>query len=702
MLLKKDFGYLGAAGQTRVTAFENETIFTALCGCDNAGYTVTWTLDAPIADSYILVPGCAYDGNRFETVLRRYPPMFLESELEINPPVRITEVPHLSKNGDSFMDVTTGDLTVPCVCVLNKRTQQGFMVFFDQGAHGLNHGVTLEQQGDLLHVTLRAPAKRRLVYRWYDGVPSLRVNDHVDAPLSVKAGDETHIRHDVYTFPCADIPALYEAFFEQRHRHLDGSIPASLPGSTLSSMLQNLFDTLRYNEEYKLYHLDTLEKSARNKFTFWQAGWVGGGMNTLPAIVHGDALARKRAVDTLKFAAKYQSKAGFYYGIVHDGKVYHDCFGKYEGRYNMILIRKHADLVYYMFKQIIALKEAALEVDPVIFDSAAAGADALVKLWEKYGQMGQFINAETGEIVAGGSTAGAIAPAALCAAYEVTGKTHYLNCAKEIGKYFYETATLKGVTTGGPGEILQCPDSESAAALLESFTALCETCVDGPVWLPAARAAAHQLASWVVSYDFDFPKESRFGKRGVHTLGSVWANVQNKHSAPGLCTLSAAAFLKLYRLTGDERYLRIMSEIARFIPQTASCPTAPLHTVKGELMHWGEICERVNMSDWEGRSCVGDSIFGSAAWPEVSGMMNYLEVPGVYVAAETKNVYVSDHVNAFIESGVLHIENPTAYDACVKVMIESDLSQNIPLGMYWQERMQTVSISAGKRVEISL
>lgn len=83
-------------------------------------------------------------------------------------------------------------------------------------------------------------------------------------------------------------------------------------------------------------------------------------------------------------------------------------------------------------------------------------------------------------------------------------------------------------------------------------------------------------------------------------------------------------------------------------------------------------------------------------------MMNYLEVPGVYVTADTKKVYVSDHVNAFIEGGSLHIENPTAYDAQVKVMVETEQSIDIPLGMYWQQMMRTVYIGAGESTEIKL
>jgi hypothetical protein len=160
--------------------------------------------------------------------------------------------------------------------------------------------------------------------------------------------------------------------------------------------------------------------------------------------------------------------------------------------------------------------------------------------------------------------------------------------------------------------------------------------------------------------------------------------------------------LKLYRLTGEEKYLSVMCDIARFIPQTASCPTAPMCTTDGKRMNDGEICERVNMSDWEGTHGVGDSIFGSASWPEVSAMMNYLEVPGVYVTADTKKVYVSDHVNAYVKDGILHIENPTAYAARVKLLIEQEASLSVPLGLYWQNRMQTVSIPAGKSISLSL
>jgi zinc transporter ZupT len=55
-------------------------------------------------------------------------------------------------------------------------------------------------------------------------------------------------------------------------------------------------------------------------------------------------------------------------------------------------------------------------------------------------------------------------------------------------------------------------------------------------WLRYARENAHYCASWVVSYNYRFPEKSEFGRHDMKTVGSVFANIQNKHSAPGICT----------------------------------------------------------------------------------------------------------------------------------------------------------------------
>lgn len=52
------------------------------------------------------------------------------------------------------------------------------------------------------------------------------------------------------------------------------------------------------------------------------------------------------------------------------------------------------------------------------------------------------------------------------------GQPSYLDIACKAGDYYYDNHLAKGYVGGGPVEILQAPDSESAAALAESFVAL--------------------------------------------------------------------------------------------------------------------------------------------------------------------------------------------------------------------------------------
>lgn len=693
------YGYSGEAANTRVAHNSSETLFTALRASDNAAYWVDITLHAPIAESYIMIPACAYNGNRFKAVARKYPPMYIESEFGADVPVRMTQVPRLAPEGDSFMDVTTGDMSVPCVCVFDKANSTGFMLFFSQGAHDLNYGVSLDQVGDTLRIRLRAPARRRLVYRWYDGIPSLRELPDADPPLSVQPGDATSIDHCIFTFLCDSVTALYREFFRKRLLLYRGAPHASLPFSAFWDMSLAELDRAHFVEPEGFYALNAQDGRETSIYSVWQPGWVGGGMNTLPVICHGDSTSVTRAVRTLEFAARQQSAAGWYYGVYAKGKTYHDCFHHYGDRCSMVLVRKHADLTYFMFKQIAILERTGRAVPETVRASAEKAADALVKLWNENGQLGQFLNGETGSIVVGGSASGAIAPAALCAAYTVTRKHEYAACARELGEHFY-AATLAGITTGGPGEILQAPDSESAAALVESFIALYE--LDGKRWLSCARDAAYQLSSWVVAYDYAFPADSRFGRMGIHAAGSVWANVQNKHSAPGLCTLSAAMLMKLYRATGDTAYMDLMQQIAHYSPQSASHPERPMTTMSGTALRPGEMCERVNLSDWEGTEGVGDSIFGASSWPEVAMMLTWLEVPGIYIDIDSNRIWTSDHVNAYIAGNKLRIENPTVYPARVKLLAETAEHRARTLGLWWQDMLKTVSVAPGDTAEIDI
>ena len=213
-MLRKEY-YTDSNDKFLCVHSQNETRYKALCDVNDAYLEVSFLLEAPIKDTYIMIPACCYNGNRFKAVHRKYAPMFLEDEFGLNIPTTMTEVPRLSPKGDSFMDVTTGDMAVPCVCVFNKELCQGFMIFFNQENKGLNNGITLEQGGDILKIKITAPAKRRLVYRWIDMYPSLYKIPEADAPLNISADDEIVIKHQIFSFKCNSIKELYSHFLKK-------------------------------------------------------------------------------------------------------------------------------------------------------------------------------------------------------------------------------------------------------------------------------------------------------------------------------------------------------------------------------------------------------------------------------------------------------------------------------------------------------
>jgi hypothetical protein len=157
----------------------------------------------------------------------------------------------------------------------------------------------------------------------------------------------------------------------------------------------------------------------------------------------------------------------------------------------------------------------------------------------------------------------------------------------------------------------------------------------------------------------------------------VYANVQNKHSAPGICTLSGDSLFKLFRATDDKRYLELITEMAHNLPQYLSRHD---HPISGMPAGW--MSERVEMSDW--LEPIGEIFYGSC-WCEVSNMLVYMEIPGLYVQIDTGLVYAIDHIEtSVVENTPLHlavrVTNPTAFPAKVKVLAENSKDTAHPLG----------------------
>ena len=529
------------------------------------------------------------------------------------------------------------------------------------------------------------------------GVPS------TDSPRTFKAGDSLTLRFMVHLFDCPDVPALFSRFFECRQDLEEASSPPTpvLPLSAAFGIIETKYREDQWEEQPGFLRVGVDDA---NIYNTWQAGWVGGGMNSLAFLADGTALSRERARATMDavFGA-LQSPNGFVRPIMAAGRAYGDDFSD-TGNTNVLLVRRDADVLIFAARHILLLQKRREPVPAQWLGGLSRLAGAIARLWERHGQFGQFVDIRSEAILQGGTASAAIASGGLALAAGILGDTRLLQTAGASARRHHERYVRTGLLCGGPGEALQCPDSESAFGMLESLVTLYESTGDA-AWVPLAEECARICASWCVSYDFRFPEESTFGRMGMRTAGSVWANVQNKHAAPGICTLSGASLLRLYRATGDPRYLRLCREIAHNLPQYLSRADRPVHAVDGRALPPGWMSERVNMSDWETKDGVGEVFYGSC-WCEVSCLLTYTEIPGIWVHTDTGEAVCFDAVEAVVTDAadrwLLRVRNSTVFDAAVKVLAEPRSAFGRPWGECVLEGCPVLSVPAGGEARMEL
>lgn len=551
-------------------------------------------------DAYVFMPACAYNGNRFKRVMRGYPPMYRPDEVGADAEPLINDVPALNKDGSGEIEVTTGDMATPCVGIFYREAKQGILIYTEQAVKGRNLGFSLKA-GELM---ISCPAKRKEMYRF--GVSNAKGDDQ---GIAVIKGEQVEVGIAVVEFACGSMAEFYKKFFDTRKSLLHNDREPNMYTDELWNVMERHFNTANWSGQYYA------EASK-----IWQCGWVGGGMSSYPLMKHGKEQSVQRAAATVDFMTEHQAKSGFFYGFIKNGIIMDDSFG-YEGMEKIHLVRKSADGLYFLFKHFTLGTPKQQWVQ-----SAKRCADAFVKLFESYGTFGQFVDVESGELIVGSSSAGAMAIGALARAGRYFGSECYMKIAKQAGEMYYRRFISNGISMGAIGEALCAPDSESIFAFVESYVALYEETKEEK-WLSYAQDCAHMASSWVVTYSYMFPEGSEFERLKINTVGSVFANVQNKHSAPGITSLSGDAVYKLWLYTGDERYLELIRDIASFMPQCVSRKERPIHAREpgNPAMPEGYINERVNMSDWEGKECIGTVFYGTC-WCETSLILTFSEL----------------------------------------------------------------------------
>lgn len=675
---------------------------------NDANVSIGLKLDPWSQLNYLLMPAAAYNGNRFRVSEQQYPPMLeLEDEIGVDIPTTITDVPRLNLNeGPSIIELRTGDLATPAVGCFLDHQKKGLLLLTYQGTTLGDSGLTVEESGDRSEATISisAPAVRS---RKYSMCNTKEPSD--DRGYDFHEQDEVTIKFRLYVFDCPDIPSLFD-YFSKIRKDLTGptAFRHEIPFSAAWDILEEKYNRDNWQRDFEFYRSST---SPDTTFGEWQTGWVGGAINTYPMLAIGNGLSKERSVKTLNFLFDtIQAPSGFLYGIFCKGNRLGDAFRHHEET-SIVLLRKNADVLYFMTKQLMLLDKLGEPIPDGWKEGMIRACDAFVRLWNKYGQFGQFVDLDKEEIIIGGSASVGIAPAGLALAGQYFERADYVKIAKLAGQYYYDHFVKQGVTTGAPGEICQCPDSESAFALLESYVVLFETTEDRK-WLNMAEETAKLCATWVVSYDFEYAEETEFCKLDLRSTGAVWASVQNKHAAPGICTFSGASLFKLYRATANEFYLELLQEIAHNLPQYMSRADRPLRISWGGNREGtaysppGWMGERVNLSDWEGKENIGE-VAGGSCWCEVSCMLTYFEVPGVYIQSDTGYICVIDHVDAEVIDNnaatmAVKLTNSTKFEAQVKVFVESTSDMARTLGENALLDQQSIVIEPGSEYTLTI
>ncbi len=679
----------------KANCFDVQLFFHCIAGSlSNAALSLDINIEKWAKENYVLLPAAIYNGNRVNAIKQPYLSFWSDArDIGIDKPQLVSDIPRLNINdGPSAFQQRSGDMSTPAVGYFVPAAKKCFWMLMEQNNRLGDYGVDMEENVSRTRasITITSPVVREL-YSYYiadNAVPSK------DKPADFVAGDTLTIAARIYFFDAARLQDLYNYFPAIKNDLLfEKPSPPAVPFSVAYSMLQEKFNRQNFEPKFGYYSVGMRE----NCYQDWQIGWTGGLISTYPLLMNGADSTVNNVVKNFDWLfAGGISPSGYFWDTGEKGNKWFGIFpGTTVGK-DLHLLRKSGDGLLYAFKQFDAFKQKNIAIKPAWEKGVKTVADAFVTTWRKYAQLGQYVNNTTGELIIGGSTSGGIVPGALMLAAAYFNQPVYATIAKEIAQDYFDKYVSKGLIYGGAGDAMQNFDSESCYGLLESYMVLYEQTGEKK-WLNIAEDVAMQFATWVSSYDFVFPPKTTLAKLGKKTTGVVWANTQNKHGAPGICTHSGVALLRLYRATGNEYFLHLLQLIANAIPQYMATNEKP---IAGLQTSW--ISERVSTTDWlEG---IGE-IFPGSTWSETSMMLAATELPGIYIDAEKQRIVSFDQVKATLvktnkNKMLLEIFNPTIYPCIVTVLTDNKSTLQLPMVPVYKAALNTISLKPFEKRKI--
>ena len=665
--------------QKKVTAiaakpgcYEVQLVFRCTAGSlSSAAVSMDMDMEQWSVNNYVLMPAAVYNGNRVKSIKQPYLSFWADArDIGIDKPQLVSDIPRLNINeGPSRIQQRSGDMSTPAIGFFNPDAKKGFWLLTNQAATKQDNGIDIEENNSRTNavITITAPVVRE----HYNYFIADNTAPSKDKPANFTKGDSVVLTARVYFFNCNNVQGLYNYFATIKNDLLpEKEATASVPFSAAFNMLEEKFNRQNFEPNFGYYSVGLRE----NCYQDWQIGWTGGMISTYPLLLNGADNTKNNVIKNFDWLfAGGISPSGYFWDTGEKGNRWFGIFPSSSVAKDLHLLRKSGDGLFYILKQFAAFKKLGIAVKPEWERGVKTVANAFLKTWQQHHQLGQYVNNTTGELIIGGSTSGGIVPAALMLVAAYFNEPIYAATAKEIANNYFEKYISKGLIYGGAGDAMQNFDSESCYGLLESYMVLYEQTGDKH-WLQIAEDVAMQFATWVSSYDYSFPVGSTLGKLDKKTTGVVWANTQNKHGAPGICTHSGVALLRLYRATGNPYYLHLLQLITRAIPQYISTKESP---IPGLQNSW--ISERVSTTDWlEG---IGE-IFPGSTWAETAMMLTATELPGIYINTDKLLVVCLDQVQASIienKKNILKVAvtNPTIYPCTVKLLIDDKELSNV-------------------------
>ena len=576
----------------------------------------------------------------------------------------------------------------PAIAILDRRGKEGIILLTEQGIpegdaiH--DHALIVEESADRSMATavIAAPGVREKKPQF------IGFSESPDRGMSLRKGDTLTVSVTEVRFPAQGVTDLLAGFMNTRKLHTATASRAPRNFYPMSRVLEVMDE----NIDNRYFANDSVEFYRPEGWDWMSYGWIGGLINTYPMLALGDAEHLRKVSRTFDFSLPQGKGAtGYFYDLLKaDGTVeLRDACAIVPG---IGLTRKNGDLLYWMVKQLELLRATgrAEAINPMWEQETRRLADAFLDTWRKYGTWGGYLHVETGAPATFNTSGGASAVAGMALASRYFNNPAYLQTAREAGEKLYDDFSVVGFTSGGCGDILQNSDSETAIALTTAMVCLYELTGDEK-YLTMGERLADLCATWTVSFDYQLPPDLMLAKTGANMMGAVWASTQNKHGAPGFCTLSGDALFKLYRANGNRDYAELLRDI--------------IHAHAEGIQPDGTINERLTYCDADSRGYLDPN--WKTGWNETNGALMALEIPGIYLKGD-KELMVFDHAEARIVKSdgnkvTLEIKNPTEMDAVYNVMAETVEDAKRPLGdNAFVNRFTPVAVKAGKTKRVTL